>query len=88
MTSAILWTPQARRQLDRLSPRDQDRIVAALDTYAATGHGDVKKLAAQEDPTWRLRVGDWLVFLTRAHADDRPALVVAAIANRRDAYRG
>jgi mRNA-degrading endonuclease RelE of RelBE toxin-antitoxin system len=54
----IAWTPTARRDLERLPVQMQHRVVAALERYAATGHGNLDRIegAANEG---RLRVGDW-----------------------------
>lgn len=59
----------------------------SLETFAATGDGDIKKLATQADPTWRLRVGNWRILFGRTRTDNGPAIVVVAVANRRDAHR-
>jgi mRNA interferase RelE/StbE len=60
-----LFTARARRDLKRLDPPVQRRIVDALDRL--TGEppaGDVVKLAGSDDE-WRLRVGDWRVRFQR-----------------------
>jgi hypothetical protein len=36
--------------------------MAALERYAETEQGDVRKLTDVEPPEWRLRVGDWRVL--------------------------
>jgi len=52
-------TPPARRDLKRLDPPVQRRILDALDRFvAAPRSGDIRKLDSVQ---WRLRVGDWRV---------------------------
>ena len=46
----------------RTSTRQAERIARAVDTLARSEQGDVKKLVDRSDE-WRLRVGDWRVFL-------------------------
>jgi mRNA-degrading endonuclease RelE of RelBE toxin-antitoxin system len=40
----IGFTPTATRQWLKLSPQVRERIGKKLDAFAATGHGDVKKI--------------------------------------------
>jgi mRNA interferase RelE/StbE len=56
----IGFAPTATRQLLKLSPQVRERIIKKLDAFAATGHGDVKRLRGQAGA--RLRVGDWRVI--------------------------
>lgn len=56
---------RARRDLRRLDPQVQRRVVTALDRLAGDPpQGDVVRLAGA-DEEWRLRVGDWRVRFTR-----------------------
>ena len=67
MSEADRWilAAHARRELRRLDPPVQRRIVEALDRLTGEpAQGDVVKLAGSDDE-WRLRVGDWRVRLTR-----------------------
>jgi len=41
-------------------------VVNALKHWAATGHGDVRKLKGTDPPEWRLRVGDLRVRMDLA----------------------
>ena len=87
MSWQIIWRRRASDAIDELARRDQAqarRIVQRVAAYAATGQGDVKKLAGAE-ARWRLRVGDWRVIF----AFDPPGhITVLAVADRREAYRG
>ncbi|MBI3979615.1 MAG: type II toxin-antitoxin system RelE/ParE family toxin [Chloroflexi bacterium] len=53
-------TERARRDPADLARQVAARVVAALERFAETGHGDVKPLQGT-DGEWRLRVGDWRV---------------------------
>ena len=76
----VVFGVAAARQWLKLSPQIRDRINKKLDTFAATGHGDVKKLKGQ--PGARLRVGDWRVIFYE-EADN---IVVVAVGHRREIY--
>jgi mRNA-degrading endonuclease RelE of RelBE toxin-antitoxin system len=55
----VLWTPPAEKDLARLAPEAQQRIVDTLDRFATFGVGDVTRLTAISPPEYRLRVGRW-----------------------------
>jgi mRNA interferase RelE/StbE len=76
----IVFTATATRQWLKLSPQIRDRIGKKLDLFAATGHGDVKKLKGQVGA--RLRVGDWRVIFY----EEAETIVVAAVGHRREIY--
>jgi mRNA interferase RelE/StbE len=76
----IRFTPTATRQWLRLSPQIRERIGKKLDAFAATGHGDVKKLKGQAGSL--LRVGDWRVIFY----EEGGTIVVAAVGHRREIY--
>ena len=66
--SEPLWTlnfsGRAKRDLGRLDPPIQARVIAALERFAA-GDVSVDKRKLQGIDEWRLRVGDWRVRFTR-----------------------
>ena len=66
MNWSIGITPPARRDLRRLDRHTAQRVLAALDRYAETGHGDVRRLTAMGDEL-SLRVGDWRVRYVLNH---------------------
>jgi mRNA interferase RelE/StbE len=79
-----VFTGRARRDLQRLDPPIQRRIVDALDRLTGeTPAGDVVKLTGVEDE-WRLRVEDWRVRFQR----DSPGVIhVLRVLPRGRAYR-
>jgi len=78
--SRIAFTAASARQWAKLSPDIRSRIDRRLTEFAATGHGDVKRLKGREG--MRLRVGDWrLIFY-----EDQGTIVVAAVGHRREIY--
>jgi mRNA interferase RelE/StbE len=76
----IVFTATATREWLKLSPQIKDRIRKKLEAFAATGHGDVKKLKGQ--PGARLRVGDWRVIYYK----EAETIVVVAVGHRREIY--
>jgi mRNA interferase RelE/StbE len=64
-------TPPARRDLKRLDPPVQRRILDVLDRFLADPRrGDIRKLNSVQ---WRLRIGDWRV---RFSFDDENQVIV------------
>ena len=59
------------------------RVKQAVERFADTGAGNVKKLQGIDPPEYRLRVGDYRV---RFHQDDE-TIRVLRVKNRREAYR-
>jgi mRNA interferase RelE/StbE len=76
-------TPPARRDLRRLDRPIKQRVVDALDHFAANPKaGDTRKLAGNDD--WRLRVGDWRVRFNFDH--EARVIVVTRVLPRGRAY--
>ena len=80
----VRWMPHASRDLKRLDQREADRIVDAVDRFAATGQGSVKHLASGAD-LLRLRVGDYRIIYTLTATPD--TMTVLAVRRRDQAYR-
>jgi mRNA-degrading endonuclease RelE of RelBE toxin-antitoxin system len=59
------------------------RVKQAVERFADTGAGNVKRLQGIDPPEYRLRVGDYRV---RFHLDDETVQVLR-VRNRREAYR-
>ncbi|MGH9030255.1 MAG: type II toxin-antitoxin system RelE family toxin [Acidimicrobiales bacterium] len=79
-----VFTPRARRDLRRLDPPVQHRIIDALDRLAGNPPvGDVVRLTGVEGE-WRLRVGDWRVRFTR---DADGLIYILRVLPRGRAYR-
>ncbi len=84
MKRELVWTAHALRDLERLDEANQSRILDALDAYAETGSGQIKKLAGTS-AEWRLRVGDWRVRFS--FGGPPPGILILAILPRDRAYR-
>lgn len=84
MSSAwsVQITPPARRDLKRLDPPIQRRILDGLDRFVASPRsGDIRKLDALQ---WRLRIGDWRVRFS--FDDENQVIVVLRVLPRGRAY--
>lgn len=79
----IAWSGQARSDIRRIDRETAMRIFAALQHFAETGVGDVKKLKG-ESGELRLRVGDWRIRFTEEPDD---TLRIHSVHHRREAYR-
>ena len=88
MIFTVVLTATARANLARIDRVTAGRIVAAIQRYAATGHGHVIPLKGRPGE-WRMRMGDWRVIFTR-HEGEKPddrKLIVSAIRPRGGAYQ-
>lgn len=83
MTKRIVFAAQAQADLAALGQPVALRILRAINRFARTGLGDVKRLQGIQPPEFRLRSGDWRVRF-RDHGD---WIDVLRIRNRKDAYR-
>lgn len=85
MKLTVTWRSPARRELRRLDPPEQRRVIAAVERFAETGQGDILRLIDVRPPQHRLRVGPWRVRLTV----DQQAMVlhVLHVLPRGKAYR-
>jgi mRNA-degrading endonuclease RelE of RelBE toxin-antitoxin system len=81
----VRWQPAARRDLKRLDPPVQGRVVDAVEHFARTGEGDVVRLVDVVPPEYRLRVGSWRVRFARD--DEHRLLDVLRVLPRGKAYR-
>jgi mRNA interferase RelE/StbE len=72
----IVFTKPAAKQFDQLPPDAQQRISDALDSYAISGLGDIKRLAGRQD--YRLRVGQYRVIF-----DEDQTTIIAVYIGRR-----
>lgn len=76
----IAFSPRALKDLKAMPAKDSVAIMAKLESYAATGAGDVKKLIGS--PYYRLRHGEW-----RAIFSVTDGVLVLRVLHRREAYR-
>ncbi|MGA3024605.1 MAG: type II toxin-antitoxin system RelE/ParE family toxin [Bryobacteraceae bacterium] len=79
----IEWTETALEDMAALDKGIARRIKQAVERFADTGAGSVKKLQGIDPPEYRLRVGDYRV---RFHLEDETVRVLR-VRNRREAYR-
>ena len=79
----IEWTETSLDDMAALDKGIGRRIKHAVERFAATGAGDVKKLHGIDPPEYRLRVGDYRVRFYSAGEIMR----ILRVRNRRDAYR-
>jgi mRNA interferase RelE/StbE len=79
----VLFRPQAARDLERLEDRDRDQVEDAIERFAQTGSGDVKRLV-NEGRQLRLRAGDWRIRFVY----EKPDIIrILHIRHRSEAYR-
>jgi mRNA interferase RelE/StbE len=79
----IVITPQAKTDVRRIDRETAMRILAALDRFARTGEGDIKKLQGDSGEL-RLRVGDYRV---RFNEEPPGTILVHSVLHRSEAYR-
>jgi mRNA-degrading endonuclease RelE of RelBE toxin-antitoxin system len=79
----IEWTETALGDMGALDKGIARRIKQAVERFAGTGAGNVKRLQSIEPPEYRLRVGDYRI---RFHLDEEIVRVLR-VRNRREAYR-
>ena len=82
MTRVLVFRPAAFKDLQRLDPGTQTRILEALERLSKFEYGDVKKLRGEQGQ-FRLRVGKWRVFF---RYESPNLLIVRGIDNRGEAY--
>jgi len=79
----IEWTETALEQMAALDKGIARRVKQAVERFADTGAGNVKRLRGVDPPEYRLRVGDYRV---RFHLEGE-TIRLLQIRNRREAYR-
>ena len=79
----IEWTGTALEDMAGLDKGIARRVKQAVERFAETGAGNVKKLQGIDPPEYRLRAGDYRV---RFHHDGQTVRVLR-VRNRREAYR-
>ena len=79
----IVVTPQAKTDVRRIDRETAMRILAALDRFARTGEGDIKKLQGDSGEL-RLRVGDYRI---RFNEEPPGTILVHSVLHRSEAYR-
>ena len=82
----IEYRREAVRYLERLSPRDRDRILNSIESLGENPDSrnlDIKRL--KNRPGFRLRVGQYRVLYERF--EDRLMILVVAVRPRGEAYK-
>jgi mRNA interferase RelE/StbE len=72
----IVLTVAAAKQLDALPQTAQEQVVDALDKYAISGTGDVKRLSGRDG--YRLRAGQYRIIF----AEDQVSVLAVYIGRR------
>ena len=79
----VEWTQAALEDMAGLDKAIARRIKQAVERFAGTGAGNVKRLQVIDPPEYRLRVGDFRVrFQLEAET-----VHILRVRNRREAYR-
>ena len=77
------WSESSLEDMAALDKGIARRIQRAVERFAATKTGNVKRLQGIDPPEYRLRIGDWRVrFVLKASR-----VVVLRVLDRKDAYR-
>lgn len=82
----VLIKPSAEKQLDRLTAKVRNRVLAALEELRGDPRPPGCVELAGDDNLWRIRVGSYRVIY-EIH-DDMLIVLVLRVAHRRDVYRG
>ena len=88
----VEWTETALEDMAALDKGIARRVKQAVERFADTGVGNVKRLQGIDPPEYRLRVGDYRVRFTEetpaeGAAESEAALRIHSVRNRREAYR-
>ena len=79
----VEWTESSLDDMAALDKGIARRVKQAVERFAETGAGSVKKLQGIDPPEYRLRVGD---FRVRFELDGETVRILR-VRNRREAYR-
>lgn len=83
MSFKVEWSSRALKQARRLDDITRARVLAAINKFAASGQGDVKRLQGTTN-VYRLRVGDWRILFEVDAAMGR--ISIEAVKNRGEAH--
>lgn len=79
----IEWSETSLEDMAALDKGIGRRIKTAVERFADTGAGNVKKLQGIDPPEYRLRVGDYRVRFEL----EKETMRILRVRNRREAYR-
>ncbi|MHB1627892.1 MAG: type II toxin-antitoxin system RelE family toxin [Bacilli bacterium] len=85
MRYEIEWSQGALKDIRRLDKPLIARITRAIEVFAETGRGDVKRLT-NADGAYRLRVGEWRVRFRLVHREIQ-IMLIQAVLPRGEAYK-
>ncbi|TIS55382.1 type II toxin-antitoxin system RelE/ParE family toxin [Mesorhizobium sp.] len=88
MNWRVEFTQRADKDIERLSMKDQRRILEFLhDRVSAHPNPKAlaKRLTATKQEAWRFRVGDYRIIVQ--FQDSRLVVLVVEVGNRREVYR-
>jgi mRNA interferase RelE/StbE len=77
------WSESSLEDMAALDKSTARRIQRAIERFAETGTGNIKRLQGIDPPEYRLRIGDWRVRFALSAG----AVLVLRVLNRKDAYR-
>ena len=77
------WSESSLEDMAALDKGIARRIQRAVERFAETEIGNIKRLQGIDPPEYRLRIGEWRVRF----AFDGGTIRVLRVLNRRDAYR-
>jgi mRNA-degrading endonuclease RelE of RelBE toxin-antitoxin system len=82
--AGVRWTEGAEKDLRRLDPANQRRVVDVIRRFAQAREGEVKRLQGPLGSEFRLRAGNLRI---RFHVDPDDTIVVLRVLPRDKAYR-
>ncbi|OPG15424.1 type II toxin-antitoxin system RelE family toxin [Ferroacidibacillus organovorans] len=85
MRYEIEWSQGSLKDIRRLDKPLIERITRAIEVFAETGRGDVKRLI-NADGAYRLRVGEWRVRFRFVHREIQ-IMLIQAVLPRSEAYK-
>ena len=88
MNWRVEFTSRAEKDIERLSTKDQRRILEFLHQRVSAHPNPrslAKRLTGTKQEAWRFRVGDYRI-ITQFH-DSRLVVLAVEVGNRREVYR-
>lgn len=79
----VEWTGTALNDMAGLDKSVARRVKIAVERFAHTGAGDIKRLKGSNVPQYRLRVGDYRVRFQQGFG----AIQILRVLHRSEAYR-
>ncbi len=77
------WSESSLEDMAALDKNVARRIQRAVERFAETETGNIKRLQGIDPPEYRLRIGDWRVRFVLSGG----TVVVLRVLKRKDAYR-